>query len=127
MPEPTRHTPQTAPMRSTRERHIARVAAVAWREFKHTALTKAFVIGAVVVPVLMVGVIALIPILTAGSKKPIKGTVVVVDSDPRVASELTSIFDRIRADPTDTDDDAEENIDTLVDELEQFLRDQDSN
>jgi hypothetical protein len=27
----------------------------------------------------------------------------------------------------DTDDDAEENIDTLVDEVEQFLRDQDSN
>ena len=101
MPDPTRNSARV----SSHGGQWARVAAVAWREFKHTALTKAFVIGAVVVPVLMVGVIALIPILTAGSKKPIKGTVVVVDSDLRVASELTSIFDRIRADPTDTDDD----------------------
>jgi ABC-2 type transport system permease protein len=89
------------------------VAAVAWREFKHTALTKAFLIGAVVVPVLMFGVVAAIPILTAGSKKPIEGTVVVIDGDGRVANELTSIFNRIRADPTDTDDDDRAVAETL--------------
>lgn len=113
MPDPTRTAPQTAPARSTRERHIARVAAVAWREFKHTALTKAFVIGAVVVPVVMFGVVAVIPILTAGSKKPIEGTVAVVDGDGRVANELTAIFDRIRTDPTDTDDDDRAVAETL--------------
>ena len=105
MPELTRPATHASPSRLARERHVARVTAVAWREFKHTALTKAFVIGAVVVPVLMFGVIAAVPILTAGSKKPVKGTVVVVDGDTRVATELASIFDRIRADPTDTDDD----------------------
>jgi ABC-2 type transport system permease protein len=89
------------------------VAAVAWREFKHTALTKAFLIGAVVVPVLMFGVVAAIPILTAGSRKPIEGTVVVIDGDGRVANELTSIFNRIRADPTDTDDDDRAVAETL--------------
>ncbi len=105
MREPARTMPQTSPIRSARERHVARVTAVAWREFKHTALTKAFLIGAVVVPVLMFGVVAAVPILTAGSKKPIEGTVVVIDGDGRVTKELTSIFDRIRTDPTDTDDD----------------------
>jgi ABC-2 type transport system permease protein len=96
-----------------RERHMARVCAVAWREFKHTALTKAFVIGAVVVPVLMFGVVAAIPILTGGAKKPIDGTVAIVAPDERLARELQSIFDRIRADPTDTDDDDRVVADTL--------------
>jgi ABC-2 type transport system permease protein len=98
MREPT----STAPRSSKR---VSRVAAVAWREFKHTALTKAFLIGAVLVPVLMFGVIAVIPVLTAGSKKPIAGTVAIVEADGRVASQLESIFDRIRTDPTDLDDD----------------------
>lgn len=113
MPEPARPAPQPSSIRSTRERHVARVAAVAWREFKHTALTKAFVIGAVVVPVLMFGVVAAVPILTAGSKKPIKGTVAVIGGDARFAQELASIFDRIRADPTDTDDDDRAVAETL--------------
>jgi ABC-type Na+ efflux pump permease subunit len=103
---PELHAPPSgAAATSRRDRHMARICAVAWREFKHTALTKAFVIGAVVVPVLMFGVVAAIPLLTAGPKKPIDGTVAVVAADDRVARELQSIFDRIRADPTDTDDD----------------------
>jgi len=104
MPDP-RPAPPSAMTTTRRERHMARICAVAWREFKHTALTKAFVIGAVVVPVLMFGVVAAIPLLTAGAKKPIEGTVAVVAPDDRLARELQSIFDRIRADPTDTDDD----------------------
>jgi len=112
MPDP-RTGPSAGMTATRRERHMARVCAVAWREFKHTALTKAFVIGAVVVPVLMFGVVAAIPILTGGAKKPIDGTVAIVAPDERLARELQSIFDRIRADPTDTDDDDRVVADTL--------------
>ncbi|MEY4827434.1 MAG: hypothetical protein RLZZ288_985, partial [Planctomycetota bacterium] len=32
---------------------MRRIGTVAWREFRHTALTKAFIIGAVVLPLVM--------------------------------------------------------------------------
>ncbi len=112
MPDPRLGSPAQMPA-AHRERHLSRVWTVAWREFRHTALTKAFVIGAVVVPVLMFGVVAAVPILTAGSAKPIDGTVVVVDADDRVTIALRSIFDRIRADPTDTDDEDRALAETL--------------
>ena len=41
-------------MADARSEHAARkVAAIAFREFKHTALTKGFIFGALVVPVMM--------------------------------------------------------------------------
>jgi hypothetical protein len=42
--------PQEAGARST---PAAKVFAVAWREFKHTALTKAFLFGAVILPLVI--------------------------------------------------------------------------
>ena len=67
---------------------MRRMLHVAWREFRHTALTKGFIIGTVVVPVLMVG---LIPVFTSmlGSKpRPLTGTIAVVDAAGRLAPAL---------------------------------------
>ncbi|MSR18489.1 MAG: ABC transporter permease [Phycisphaerales bacterium] len=70
--------------RDHRSGTLVRTAVVAWREFKHTALTKAFFFGAVVVPALMLGVVLLIPSLISGRAAPIIGTVTVFCSDPAV-------------------------------------------
>ncbi|MCI0629336.1 MAG: ABC transporter permease [Phycisphaerales bacterium] len=52
---------------------------VAWREFKATAMTKAFIFGAVMVPVLMIGLAALGPVLFNPTPPPLTGTVAIVD------------------------------------------------
>ena len=38
--------------------YLGKIALIAWREFRHTALTKGFIFGAVALPVIMFGVIA---------------------------------------------------------------------
>lgn len=57
---------------------ISRVGAIAWREFKHTALTKAFILGALGVPLFMVGVVALLPMLVKQEMIPLRGTIAVI-------------------------------------------------
>jgi len=56
--------------------YFGKIALIAWREFRHTALTKGFIFGAIAVPVLMFGVIALIPQLISKQSPPLKGTIV---------------------------------------------------
>ena len=52
---------------------------VAWREFKHTAMTKAFVIGAIVMPLLMMGLfIVVMPLMLDANTTPLTGTVAIV-------------------------------------------------
>ena len=47
---------------------------VAWREFRHTAMTKAFVLGAIVMPILMMGLfIVVIPLLASSNETPLTG------------------------------------------------------
>ncbi|MHC4794285.1 MAG: hypothetical protein ACYTDE_08305 [Planctomycetota bacterium] len=36
-----------------RDGNLEKIATIAWREFRHTALTKSFLFGAVILPVLM--------------------------------------------------------------------------
>ena len=38
-----------------RDGNLGKIATIAWREFRHTALTKSFLFGAVILPVLMGG------------------------------------------------------------------------
>jgi len=58
---------------------MRKTVTVAWREFRHTAMTKAFLFGAVVMPILMMGLfILVIPLLMASNDEPLEGTVVVV-------------------------------------------------
>ena len=65
------------------DRSIARILTVAWREFSHTALTKSFLLGAVVIPVLMLGVVALLPLVLVSQLQPLKGEIAVVDGTGR--------------------------------------------
>ncbi|MFM7809784.1 MAG: hypothetical protein ACKPEA_17930 [Planctomycetota bacterium] len=58
---------------------IRRVLAVAWRDFRHTALTKGFIVGAVVVPAIMLAAVPLIPLLSKAGASPIEGRIVVID------------------------------------------------
>lgn len=65
---------------------MRRIGTVAWREFRHTALTKAFIIGAVVLPLVMFAVISLVPMLTTSTPKPLTGRVMVIDPQGGVAA-----------------------------------------
>ncbi len=65
---------------------MRRIGTVAWREFRHTALTKAFIIGAVVLPLVMFAVISLVPMLTKSTPKPLTGRVMVIDPQGGVAA-----------------------------------------
>ncbi len=52
---------------------------VAWREFRHTAMTKAFLFGAIVMPILMMGLfIVVIPLMAESNNTPLLGTVVII-------------------------------------------------
>lgn len=75
-----------------RERTISRISAIAWREFAHTALTKSFLLGAVVLPVCMLGVLALLPLLFVSQLQPLQGNLAVVDSTGRFATAFETVL-----------------------------------
>lgn len=58
-----------------------RIWPITWREFKYTALTKAFIIGSIVVPICIFPLMIVLPILFASTSEPLKGTLVIVGSD----------------------------------------------
>lgn len=76
---------------------LGKVLAVAWREFKTTALTKAFLFGAIVVPILVWGAIALTPLLMRSEPPPLEGTLAIVDPTGRVADEALKRFEELSA------------------------------
>ncbi|HJN71733.1 MAG TPA: ABC transporter permease [Phycisphaerales bacterium] len=52
---------------------------VAWREFRHTAMTKAFLIGAIIMPLLMMGLfIIVMPHMMEANTTPLTGTVAII-------------------------------------------------
>jgi len=71
---------------------LTKILAVAWREFKYTALTKAFVFGALLLPMLLWAVMALAPLLASGEPPPLTGTLAIVDPSGLVASEAEKAF-----------------------------------
>ena len=71
----------------------SRTGTISWREFKHTALTKAFFFGAVVVPMLFLGVGFLVPFMVDKNAPPIKGTVAVIDPTGKIAAAAQHIID----------------------------------
>tara|TARA_B100000959_G_C14962539_1_gene616381 strand:+ start:193 stop:1515 length:1323 start_codon:yes stop_codon:yes gene_type:complete len=67
---------------------------VAWREFRHTAMTKAFLFGAIVMPILMMGLfIVVVPLMTDSNSTPLEGTIVVIAEDD-VVEELRIHIDK---------------------------------
>lgn len=78
-------------MADARSEHVARkVAAIAFREFKHTALTKGFIFGALIVPVMMFAAIGAIGALIGSAMAPVSGTLAVLDPSGRVAAFATT-------------------------------------
>jgi len=65
--------------------NLGKIATIAWREFRHTALTKSFLFGAVILPVLMGSGFLLLPLLLASQSEPLGGAVAVVDPTGRFA------------------------------------------
>ncbi len=64
---------------------MTRILAVAWREFSSTAMTKSFIIGAIIVPLISLAVIPLVIFLVLNTKTPkIEGSVAVIDRTGRV-------------------------------------------
>ena len=78
---------------------------VAWREFKSTALTKAFILAVVLVPVMMITMAVLGPYLFNPKPPPLKGTIAMVDADGRLAQAAALEFapERIRERIKDTE------------------------
>ncbi len=68
---------------------MKKVLVVAWREFLATAMTKAFLIGAVIIPLASMAMIPLIISLVANTKAPaIEGTLAVFDPTGKVVPEI---------------------------------------
>ena len=90
------------------DRNLAKIGVIAWREFRHTALTKAFLFGAVILPIGMMGMLLVLPLLFASQFKPLIGEVAVVDS----TGSFAGAFDALVVERRDRDrsGDAEEVI-----------------
>ncbi|MCP4833462.1 MAG: ABC transporter permease [Phycisphaera sp.] len=88
------------------DRTFSRICTVAWREFRYTALTKSFLVGAVAIPVIMLGVIAVLPPLMVSQLKPLEGRVAVVDPTGRfeTAFDLTLEARRDQGLPREVED-----------------------
>ena len=72
---------------------MSRVLQIAKREFVSTALTKGFIIGAFVLPILFAALIPLVVLLAIGAKAPpIVGEVAVIDRSGVIAEEFESRF-----------------------------------
>jgi len=71
---------------------FAKILLIGWREFRHTALTKGFIFGAVAVPVLMFGVFALMPLLLSRESPPLVGTIVVADPSGTILPRAKAIL-----------------------------------
>lgn len=67
---------------------LRRVLAVALREFRHTVLTKGFIFGALVMPVVMFVAVGAIGALVGSQMAPVSGTLAVIDPSGSVAGYL---------------------------------------
>ncbi|MCX5652408.1 MAG: ABC transporter permease [Planctomycetota bacterium] len=74
--------------------YLGKVALIAWREFRHTALTKGFIIGAVAVPILMFGVFAVVPSLMSRESPPLVGSIAIVDPTGSIAPRAKAILEK---------------------------------
>ncbi len=63
-----------------------RILTIAFREFRHTVVTKGFIFGALVMPVVMLMAIAAIGTLVGMQMAPVTGTLMVIDESGTVAA-----------------------------------------
>ena len=67
---------------------MSKVLLVAWREFKHTALTKAFIIGAVATPLFLLAILLIIPLVMKPNLPPLTGALAVLSDSGSVADHI---------------------------------------
>ncbi|MGI9013471.1 MAG: ABC transporter permease [Phycisphaerales bacterium] len=77
---------------------MSKILLVAWREFKHTALTKAFIFGAIIFPLIIMAVMVIAPILFRPNVTSLTGTISIVDADGHVATAAEHEFSDQRMD-----------------------------
>lgn len=85
-----------------------KILAVAWREFKHTALTKAFIIGTIIFPLIIWGGMLVMPLLFKASVTTLDGTLAIVDPSGEVIDAARIEFEPERMAPRDLSELAED-------------------
>ena len=74
------------------DRGFDKIRMIAWREFRHTVLTKSFLLGAIGVPILMsIGLLAM-PALMVSQFTQLKGELAVVDPTGTIGPALRQII-----------------------------------
>lgn len=73
-----------------------KVLTIAWREFKHTVLTKGFIVGALALPVIAFVGIAAVSLLMGDKVRPTDGVVAVLDPSGTVAPKVEYEFSEKR-------------------------------
>ena len=71
---------------------FSRVLAIAWREFKHTALTKAFIFGAVVFPAIIMACMVAAPLIFQPNVTDLEGRIVIIDASGNYANAVETEF-----------------------------------
>ena len=74
---------------------MSKVRTVAWRDFRYTVMTKAFLFAIVGIPVLIIGVMVVtVALIATHEEPPLVGTVAVVDAKGEVADAIDARFAR---------------------------------
>lgn len=72
---------------------LKKIALIAWRDFRFTALTPAFLLGVVTVPVLGLIGLLLYPILLSQATSKLEGTLLIVEGDTSISALVEKILD----------------------------------
>ena len=75
---------------------LRKIVHIAWREVRYTALTPAFLLGVVGVPIAMLGLIVLYPLLLSQESRPLAGTLAIVDPSGLVGTQVEIILEEDR-------------------------------
>ena len=103
--------------------YLGKILLIAWREFRYTALTKGFIIGAVALPVLMFGVVAVVPSLLSREQPPLVGSIAIIDPTGTIAPRAKAILEKPASiaealeevqGPEDTNPTADQLVDRLL-------------
>ena len=81
---------------STSANGLRKIVHIAWREIRYTALTPAFLLGVVGVPIAMLGLIVLYPLLLSQEARPLEGTLAIVDPSGLVGTQVEIILEEDR-------------------------------
>ena len=74
--------------------YLGKILLIAWREFRHTALTKGFIIGAIAFPVIMFAVVAVVPSLLSRESPPLVGSIAIIDPTGTIMPRAKAILER---------------------------------